>query len=119
MLSDRTIRRLRDIIDDAARIGSFIEDMTLAEFVANERTLFAVERLLQRITEAAIQIDRKDIEFVEPRLPFAQLRGLGNRLRHEYRDVDRGVVFEIARIEVPALAASAELILESYATDDR
>ncbi|WP_242095960.1 MULTISPECIES: HepT-like ribonuclease domain-containing protein [unclassified Sphingomonas] len=112
MLSERTADRLRDIIDDARRIGDFLGTMTLNDFLASERTLFAVERLLQRMTEAAIQIEPKDAERLSAALPIAKMRGLGNRLRHEYRDLDRAVVFEIARAEVPALAAAAQHALD-------
>jgi uncharacterized protein with HEPN domain len=113
MLSRRTRNRLRDIEEDARRIDSFIEGMTLADFVANERTIFAVERLLQRITEAAIQIEPEDAAKLGPNFPIAQMRALGNRLRHEYRNVDRVVVFDLARVEVPALAAEIEILLYS------
>jgi uncharacterized protein with HEPN domain len=111
MLSERTIGRLQDIVEDARRIEVFIDGMTLSDFMANERTIFAVERLLQRITEAAIQIDAADLDLIEPAFPIAQMRGLGNRLRHEYRDLDRAVIFDVARIEVPAIATAAELAL--------
>lgn len=117
MLSERTANRLRDIGEDAIRIGVFIDDMTLTDFLASERTIFAVERLLQRITEAAVQIDPAEVRLIGEGLPVAQMRGLGNRLRHEYRDVDRSVIFDIARIEVPAVRAAVELALETLAID--
>ncbi len=111
MFSERTRLRLRDIIEDAVRIETFIEGMTLTEFVASERTIFAVERLLQRITEAALQIDSNEAGLLVPPLPIAEMRGLGNRLRHEYRDIDRSIIFDIASNEVPALRVAAELAL--------
>ena len=117
MFSERTKDRLRDIIEDARRIDVFLEGMMLDDFLANERTLFAVERLLQRITEAAIQIDPADAALLGPDLPVGRMRGLGNRLRHEYRDLDRAVVFEIARIDVPALVVAAEIALSSDVND--
>ncbi len=117
MLSERTTDRLRDIIEDARRIETFIDGMTLDDFLASEKTLFAVERLLQRITEAAIQIDPSDAAVLGRDLPIDKMRGLGNRLRHEYRDLDRAVVFEIARIDVPALAVAADMAIESGLTD--
>jgi uncharacterized protein with HEPN domain len=117
MLSERTKRRLEDIIEDARRIDVFLEGMTLNNFLASERTLFAVERLLQRITEAAIQIDPADAECIGSDLPVGKMRGLGNRLRHEYGDLDRAVVFDIARVDVPALAIVAEIALSSDVTD--
>jgi uncharacterized protein with HEPN domain len=111
MLSRRTWNRLRDIEEDARRIDSFIEGMTLSDFIANERTIFAVERLLQRITEAAVQIEPEDAAKLGPNFPIAQMRALGNRLRHEYRYIDRSVVFDLARIEVPALATEIDILL--------
>ena len=117
MLSERTRERLRDIIEDAGRIDVFLEGMTLNDFLASERTLFAIKRPLQRITEAAIQIDPADIEHLGADLPIGQMRGLGNRLRREYRDLNRAVVFEIARSQVPALAVVAEIALSGDMLD--
>lgn len=112
MLSERTKRRLRDILDDAYRVQVFLDGMTLPVFLADERTIFAVERLLQRITEAAIQIEAGDAERIGPGLPVVQMRALGNRLRHEYFDVNRTILFDIAVREVAVLRASVELALE-------
>ena len=119
MPSKRSADRLRDIIEDAARIERFIDGMTLSDFNASERTIFAIERLLQRITEAAIQVDPGDAQLLGPDMPVAKMRALGNRLRHQYRDLDRAVIFDIARIEVPALAAAAEIALDSEFPDGR
>jgi len=112
MPSRRTIFRLGDIVEDAGRIATFIDGMSLADFLAEERTVFAVERLLQRITEATVQIDAEDAATIGD-IPFAKMRAFGNLLRHEYREIDRRVVFEIARTEVPLVCAAAELAMES------
>jgi uncharacterized protein with HEPN domain len=117
MLSRRSRDRLLDIIEDAERIARFIGGMSLSDFIAEERTIFAVERLLQRITEAAVQVDAEDIAKFGPTFPIAQMNALGNRLRHEYRYVDRRIVFDLARVEVPALAAEIEILLA--VEDDR
>ncbi|WP_375397805.1 DUF86 domain-containing protein [uncultured Sphingomonas sp.] len=112
MLSKKTIRRLGDIIEDADRITTFIEGMSLAEFLGRELTIFAVERLLQRVTEATIQIDVTDAAQIGD-IPFAKMRAFGNLLRHEYREIDRSVVFHIAPLEVPLVRAAAELAIEA------
>lgn len=113
MLSRRTELRLRDIIEDAQRIATFIGALDLDAFRASEITLLAVERLLQPITEAAVQIDALDLSSLGPDFPIAQMRAFGNRLRHEYRDIDPAVIFDVARINVPALKAAAERALNS------
>jgi uncharacterized protein with HEPN domain len=100
------------MVENADRIRHFVEGMTLATFVADERTVFAVERLLQRITEAAVQIAPAEAAQLGPDVPVAKMRAFGNRLRHEYRDIARDVIFDLARIEVPLIRAAAELALE-------
>ena len=67
---------------------------------------------LRDIVEDAYRIVPDQAALIGPALPFAAMRGLGNRLTHEYCGLDRSIVFEIARLEVPALAAAAELLLE-------
>ena len=114
MLSERTRLRLQDIIEDADRIAVFIDGVSLYEFRGDERTLFAIERLLQRITEAAIQIEPADASKLGAHMPVAEMRAFGNRLRHEYRNIDPAVVFDVARINVPSLRAAAELALEAW-----
>lgn len=112
MPSRRTTLRLQDIVEDADRIASFVDGMTLDQFTVDERTIFAVERLLQRITEAAVQIDPADAKQIGSGLPVAQMRALGNRLRHEYRDIDRRIIWEIARDEVPSLRVACVAALD-------
>jgi len=111
--SDRTRDRLQDIVDDGRRIALFLAGKTEREFAADERTLFAVERLLQRITEAVVQIGAEDMAKVIAELPVERMRGFGNRLRHEYRDLDQRLVFSIARNDLPPLTAAAARALET------
>jgi uncharacterized protein with HEPN domain len=80
MPSRRTTLRLRDMIDDADRIAAFIDGMDVGAFAADERTIFAVERLLQRITEAAVQIEPDDAALLGPEVPIAAMRAGGRRL---------------------------------------
>lgn len=115
MLSRKTTLRLLDIIEDAGRIATFIDGMTVNDFLADERTIFAIERLLQRVTEAAIQIVPEDAIQLEPNLPIGKMRGLGNRLRHEYGEIDRRAIFQIACVEVPLLRAAAQFAVETNA----
>ncbi len=56
MSTEREALRLQDIIDNADRIASYVAGMDYAAFAADARTVDAVERCLQRLTEAAIKI---------------------------------------------------------------
>jgi uncharacterized protein with HEPN domain len=113
MYSERTQDRLADIVDDADRLGRILGDRTFDAFVADEMMVLAAERLLQRITEAVIQIGPTDMASVAPDLLIERIRGFGNRLRHEYRNLDARLVFAIATEGVPPLRAAAARALES------
>ena len=56
MSTEREALRLQDIIDNVDRIVSYVTGMEYATFAADGRTIDAVERCLQRLTEAAIKI---------------------------------------------------------------
>ncbi len=107
MFSERTARRLRDIVDDADHLRRFLDGLSFGSFEADLKTVLAVERLLQRITEAVIQIGPEEMTSIGPDIPVAKIRAFGNRLRHEYQDIERALVFSIARDDVPRLRDAA------------
>lgn len=112
MFSERTRLFLADIVEDIDRLVGFVDGMDAEALDADERTLLAVERLFQRITEAVIQIGPEDMARIGPDLPVRHMRGLGNRLRHDYRNIDPELLLRIARNELPALRAAVEKALE-------
>lgn len=82
--SDRA-RRLRDILANVARIRRHTSGMTADRFLSDEKTQDAVERCLERISEAARKIgDGLDTKY--PAVEFHKLRQLGSVLRHDYDD---------------------------------
>ncbi|MFS0772190.1 DUF86 domain-containing protein [Sphingomonas sp. 1P08PE] len=113
MYSERTRLFLTDVVEDANLLLSYVAGMDEQTLAADERTLLAVERLLQRITEAVIQIGPDDMARIDPDLPVRNIRGLGNRLRHDYRNIDPALLLRTARDELPVLVAAAERALGS------
>jgi len=102
---------LADIVDNGARIESYLDGMDRAAFEADGRTRDAVERCIERVCEAVHRLaDRA--EALMPGHPWGDIRGMGNRLRHAYDRLDIEVVWNTARDRVPALAADARRALE-------
>ena len=56
-------------------------------FRADTKTIAAVERKLQVISEAAVRLGDQ-AEMLCPGLPWRNIRGIGNWLRHQYDHVD-------------------------------
>jgi uncharacterized protein with HEPN domain len=78
---------LQDIIDGIDMIVEFVRDMDLEAFREDPKTVAAVERKLLLISEAAVRLG-DDAERLCPGLPWRNIRGIGNWLRHRYDSVD-------------------------------
>jgi uncharacterized protein with HEPN domain len=110
--SEKSARRLQDIIENAEAIQDYTSGMDAARFAEDRKTYDAVERCLERITEAAAKLG--DLAPVlMPDQPWEKIRALGNRLRHEYDDIREDVLWQIVQTDVPALCAACQVALRN------
>jgi uncharacterized protein with HEPN domain len=85
--SSDPIQRFNDIIANIDRIGRFTVGMDLQSFAENEQTVLAVKYSLLIISEAAAKLGDLAADLC-PDIPWREIRGLGNRLRHDYENID-------------------------------
>jgi uncharacterized protein with HEPN domain len=71
----------------------------------------AVERKLQTISEAAIRLGN-DAERLCPGLPWNNIRGIGNWLRHQYDRVDVQTLWNTITDHLPPLKAGVSRALD-------
>lgn len=109
---------LADIIENAERIETYSAGMDRHAFERDGRTRDAVERCLERICEAAHRLGAHG-EQMMPNQPWADSRGMGNRLRHAYDRVSLEIVWNTVRHRLPALAAEARVALARLTDDGR
>jgi uncharacterized protein with HEPN domain len=102
--------RLADILDNIGRIRSYVGTMDRTQFEHDGRTRDAVERCLERICEAAVRLGDHAGRLV-PNQPWADIRGIGNRLRHAYDRLSLPVMWHAVQEELPALEADVHLAL--------
>jgi uncharacterized protein with HEPN domain len=95
---------LADILDNIQRIRSYLGAMDRIQFEHDGRTRDAVERCLERICEAAVRLGDRAAQLV-PTQPWADIRGMGNRLRHVCDRLNLLVVWNAVQEELPALEA--------------
>lgn len=86
MSSKEAIQVLEDILDNILLASSFVSSMTYQEFLADKRTVYAVIRALEIISEAARRLP-EDICDRHLHIPWAGIKGAGNIYRHDYEDV--------------------------------
>lgn len=84
--------------------------MDEAAFEANALVCDAVERCLERISEAVAKLGDRAPALL-PTQPWQQVRAFGNILRHEYDDIVRSRLWEIVQNDLPSLAAASRAAL--------
>jgi uncharacterized protein with HEPN domain len=108
-----TGRSLRDILDAIAMIEQFVLGMNFDAFREDPRTIAAVERKLQIISEAAIRLGTAVEEGI-PGPSWRNIRGLGNWLRHRYERIELPMIWKTLTDDLPPLKAS---VLQALSTD--
>jgi uncharacterized protein with HEPN domain len=107
---------LADIIDNAERIERYLAGMGRAAFAANGLVRDAVERCLERACEAAHRLGERGADLM-PGQPWADIRGMGNRLRHAYDRISLDVLWHAVRHDLPGLADDARRALARLQAD--
>jgi uncharacterized protein with HEPN domain len=65
-----------------------------------------VERCLERVCEAVYRLGPQ-AETLMPGQPWADIRGMGNRLRHAFDQISLEIVWDTVRYELPQLEFAA------------
>lgn len=97
--ADTAIRDILYHIDLAQR---FVEGLDRAAFISDTRTVYAVTRCLEIISEASRRLP-DDVKARHPQIPWKQMAGAGNVYRHDYEDVAARFVWETVRRDLPPL----------------
>lgn len=103
--------RLRDIEESILAIETFVQGMNFSTYIKDVRTQAAVERKLLLIGEAARKLG-DDAETLCPGLPWRDIRGIGDWLRHQYERVSSELVWNTVKHDLPLLKAAVEKALD-------
>ena len=101
---------LQDILDAILMIREFTGNMSFEEFRDDPKTIAAVERKLLVISEAAIRLG-ENAPVLIPEIPWRNIRGIGNWLRHQYDRVDVATIWSTVIGDLPPLTASIRRVL--------
>jgi uncharacterized protein with HEPN domain len=99
--------RLRDILQAAPLIDSYLTDTTEADFLAKSEKQDAVIRRIEIIGEATAHLTDTTRRAI-PELPFRKMRGMRNIVAHDYANVDLKIVWEVGIVYVPEIRAILE-----------
>lgn len=98
------------MLDWARRSRRFVEGVSENAFLDDERVQSAVLHALIVVGEAASRLS-EDGRAAVPAIPWQEIRGMRNRLAHDYMGIDLDEVWRTLSRDVPALIESLEAAL--------
>jgi uncharacterized protein with HEPN domain len=107
MFDDRQSGLLRDMLDSANRIRSYLSSVDRAAFMADSEKQDAVLRRFEIIGEAASRLSPES-QALFPGIPFRAMRGMRNIIAHDYGEVDLELVWQTAEADLPRLIETLE-----------
>lgn len=96
MPSKNPAQRLQDIIENSDAILAFTAGLDLARFREDRKTVYAVVRALEIISEASrrLPVELRDLH---GELDWTAIAAAGNVYRHEYEAVDEALIWHTHR----------------------
>ena len=92
-----------DMQEACNKISGYVSGMGYEDFQADSRTIDAVVRNLEIIGEASNAIpDEKKQQ--KPEIDWAAIKGLRNRIAHEYFGLSLSVIWAIVQSDLPVLS---------------
>jgi uncharacterized protein with HEPN domain len=98
---------LRDILHHIELATRFVAGLDREVFLNDTRTIYAVTRCLEIISEASRRLP-DGLKARHPGIPWKQMAGAGNVYRHDYEDVAARYVWHTLQRDLPALRIVVE-----------
>jgi uncharacterized protein with HEPN domain len=106
---ETTLSQMLQAIRD---VRSFTEGIAYADFQADAKTRLAVERCVEIIAEAARRLPDA-VQTACPDIPWEDIKGIGNILRHGYDKVDDRIIWTVIERHLSPLEEALEEIAKS------
>ncbi len=105
--------RLQHMLENIDGVLDITAGQTISAILESFVLIRATERALQIISEAAKELP-PDVRDREPGVPWKNIIGIGNLLRHEYYRLDPAVLDDILTNGLPPLRAAVLRLLEQF-----
>jgi uncharacterized protein with HEPN domain len=102
MRSDTARAVLRDMEHHIDLAIQFVGNLSFEEFRDDTRTVYAVTRCLEIISEASRRLP-SEMKARNPSIAWKDMAGAGNVYRHDYEDVGAKLVWDTVQVALPPL----------------
>jgi uncharacterized protein with HEPN domain len=107
MPSSPTVTALGDILHHIDLATHFVAGFDRAAFLGDTRTIYAVTRCLEIISEASRRLP-DTLKTRQPSIAWRQMAGAGNVYRHDYEDVAAQYIWDTVHLALPPLRVVIE-----------
>ena len=101
-----------DILESINKIGDYTKGSELETFISNPMLIDAVVRNIEIIGEASVKIP-EEIKTKFSNVPWIKLKGIRNRIVHDYFGVDANIIWEIIEKDLDELKHHVEIALKN------
>ena len=104
--------RLQHILEAILEIENYVESVGIDTFTTNSMMFNATVRQLEIIGEAANRLSEQ-VQTENKSIPWRQIIGLRNMVIHEYFGIDKILVWNVIKQNLPDLKIKISLIIDT------
>lgn len=113
--SESFVDYLDDMLHAIEKAEQFVSGLSFDEFKNDEKTIFAVIRALEILGEASSKIPNS-IRQEHSDLPWSEMKGMRNKLIHDYMGVNIEVVWKTTKEDLPELQGAVKHLRNNYSS---
>ena len=102
---------LQDMRDNARKAIDFSAGLNFQDFSRDEKTIYAVIRAVEVVGEAAANIP-EDIRSQYAEIPWREIKGMRNKLVHQYFGINMEVVWQTIQEDLPMIINMIDTVIE-------
>ena len=109
---------INDILSCIDHVTTYTAGLSFDDFASNLMVIEACLYNIQVIGEAVAQLP-DDVKNNNPNIPWSLIKGMRNRLIHEYFGTDLPVVWNVIKNDLSAFKSDLMLIYESLSSEGK
>jgi uncharacterized protein with HEPN domain len=103
---------LADMLDATEHLLQATRNKSFADYEGDWLLQRAVERGIEIISEAS-RLLPPEIQALRPEVPWAQVRAIGNVIRHDYHGLSHPIIWRVVTDELPRLCAAVRALQDA------